>query len=140
MSKEPKRITAKEFREMGLLWYVNWAVLHPLGLALETMQHEDGSETFGGVWDYRDDPEGMLYGDDLHQAGFKRYRAFMDEQGDAILATRRKHLGYRRQTLPNGDECTGEGRCHGTLNWCDICGDVESVCDTPGCDVHDKEI
>ena len=27
------------------------------------------------------------------------------------------------------DECTGTGRCHGCLKWCENCGDVAHVCD-----------
>ena len=56
-----KKITAKEFRELGLLQEMNRLFLHPMGLALETIIEEDGSEHFGGVGDYRDDPEGMAF-------------------------------------------------------------------------------
>lgn len=34
------------------------------------------------------------------------------------------------------DGCEGFGRCHGTMRWCDACGDVSSVCDDVGCDRH----
>lgn len=56
-----KRMGIKEFRESGLLAELNRAFLHPLGLALEVIVDDDGSEKLGGIWDYRDDPEGMLY-------------------------------------------------------------------------------
>jgi hypothetical protein len=56
-----KRMNIKEFREMGLLAELNRAFLHPLGLALEIVVDDDGTERLGGIWDYRDDPEGMLY-------------------------------------------------------------------------------
>lgn len=62
MSDGIKRMGAKEFREVGFLHEVNRLVLHPLGLALEVVVNDDGSETIGGVWDYRDDPEGMIFG------------------------------------------------------------------------------
>ena len=59
---EVKRMDIKEFREMGLLAELNRVFLHPLGLALESIVDDDtGTEKLGGVWDYRDDPEGMLY-------------------------------------------------------------------------------
>lgn len=32
--------------------------------------------------------------------------------------------------------CEGFGRCHGTMRWCDACGDVSSICDDVGCDRH----
>lgn len=35
-----------------------------------------------------------------------------------------------------GEECTGQGTCHGCLGWCSICGTVSHVCDFPECDWH----
>lgn len=61
MSVEVKRIDIKEFRESGLLAELNRVFLHPLGLALEVSVEDDGTEKLGGIWDYRDDPEGVLY-------------------------------------------------------------------------------
>lgn len=62
---EPKKISIKEFREQGYLQELNRQFLHPLGLALEVNLNFDGSESLGEVWDYRDDPEGMLYGPNM---------------------------------------------------------------------------
>jgi len=62
---EVKRIDIKEFRAQGYLQEVNRRFLHPLGLALEVIIDDDGSEKLGGVWDYRDDPEGMAYGEGI---------------------------------------------------------------------------
>ena len=56
-----KRIDIKEFRELGFLQELNRQFLHPLGLSLEVIIEEDGSEKLGGVWDYRDDLEGMFF-------------------------------------------------------------------------------
>ena len=61
MTDEIKRLSVAEFRALGYLHEVNRLVLHPCGLALEVIRDPDGSETFGGVWDYRDDPEGITY-------------------------------------------------------------------------------
>jgi len=59
---EVKRIDIKEFRKFGFLQEANRQFFHPLGLALEVIiDEETGEETLGGVWDYRDDPEGMLF-------------------------------------------------------------------------------
>jgi len=62
-----KRIDIKEFRDKGFLQEVNRQFFHPLGLALEVITDGDTGEvvSLGGVWDYRDDPEGMFYGDNL---------------------------------------------------------------------------
>ncbi len=63
MTEPIKYIDPKEFRELGFLQEANRLFFHPLGLAMEVVVHEDGTEEFGGVWDYRDDPEGMIFGD-----------------------------------------------------------------------------
>lgn len=62
---EIKYITPREFLEGGYLQEVNRQFLHPLGLALSISIDEDDPTDegeFGGVWDYRDDPEGMMFG------------------------------------------------------------------------------
>ncbi len=60
---EVKRINLTEFREAGYLQEVNRCFFHPLGLALEVKVDEKTKETtLVGVWDYRDDPEGITYG------------------------------------------------------------------------------
>jgi hypothetical protein len=56
-----KRMDIKEFRELGFLQEVNRHFFHPLGLALEVITEEDGSEKLGGIWDYREDPEGIYF-------------------------------------------------------------------------------
>lgn len=56
------RMTIKEFRELGFLHEINRQVLHPVGLALEVIVDEQtGEEELGGVWDYRDDAEGIFF-------------------------------------------------------------------------------
>lgn len=70
-----KRIDIKEFREIGYLQELNRRFLHPLGLALEiVIDSETGEERLGGIWDYRDDPEGMLFDevDEVKAAEFQR--------------------------------------------------------------------
>lgn len=93
MARDVKRIDIHEFRARGYLQEVNRLMLHPLGLALEVVVddcdncggtgrelisvahperghedcgdcHDGKTERLGGVWDYRDDPEGILYGGD----------------------------------------------------------------------------
>lgn len=37
------------------------------------------------------------------------------------------------------DDCPGKGKCHGCIDWCDVCGDVgvgDGVCDHFECDAH----
>ena len=56
-----KRIDIKEFRAKGFLQEVNRKFFHPLGLALEVVVDQNGSERLGGIWDYRKDPEGIMF-------------------------------------------------------------------------------
>lgn len=36
----------------------------------------------------------------------------------------------------NKSECPGIGKCHGSLGWCDNCGDVNKMCNDQYCDTH----
>lgn len=65
MTNDIKRIDVAEFRRLGLLQEVNRLFFHPRGLALEINVGEDGIEHFGGVWDYRDDLEGMAFAENM---------------------------------------------------------------------------
>lgn len=60
-TKKIKRMNIKEFREKGFLQEANRLFFHPLGLALEINIYDNKDCTLSGIWDYRDDPEGMLF-------------------------------------------------------------------------------
>lgn len=62
---EPKRIDIAEFRKLGFLQEANRKFFHPVGLALEVVINEDETETLGGIWDYREDEEGIYYGESV---------------------------------------------------------------------------
>lgn len=68
-----------EFRDLGYLHEINRQVLHPAGLALAVDMDDEGRVTgFAGVWDYRDDPEGVLFAvGEVEQAKIDRV---LDEQ------------------------------------------------------------
>jgi len=57
----------EEFKDMGLLQEVNRLFFHPLGLALVISECTCSKKSdtvqwiVSGIWDYRDDPEGMLF-------------------------------------------------------------------------------
>ena len=53
----------KEFVEFGFLQEANRLFFHPLGLALEVKIDDDGSYQLSGIWDYRNDPEGIAFGE-----------------------------------------------------------------------------
>jgi len=60
---EIPRMDIAEFQAEGFLQEANRNFFHPLGLALGIEQTDEGSWRLGGIWDYRDDPEGMVFAD-----------------------------------------------------------------------------
>jgi hypothetical protein len=76
--KDIKRIDIKEFREKGYLQELNRRFLHPLGMALEVCQEDDGTEILGGIWDYREDEEGIYY--DLANSDEERIEKFIKNE------------------------------------------------------------
>jgi hypothetical protein len=96
MSEEVKYMDINEFREIGLLQEINRLFLHPRGLALEVGFNEDGSSFLSGVWDYRDDPEGITYGNvNLNPTKAKYVQDLLDSK----VNTRLKNFGYIIQPL-----------------------------------------
>lgn len=95
---EIKKMDIKEFREMGLLAEANRTFFHPLGLALEIVVEDDGTEKLGGIWDFRDDPEGMLYSNEhFPTEKVKNAQAFMKQKHEQ----RMKVLGFIYQDPDN---------------------------------------
>ena len=60
-TKKIKKMNIKEFREKGFLQESNRLFFHPLGLALEINIDDNKNYTLSGIWDYRHDPEGILF-------------------------------------------------------------------------------
>ena len=74
-----------EFRSLGYLQEINRLFLHPLGLALAVNVEEDGAASLAGIWDYREDPEGITFGSGMIEA----------EKIAAVKAERAKHEPHR---------------------------------------------
>lgn len=92
-----KRMDIKEFRELGLLQEINRRFLHPMGLALEVVIDDNtGESTLGGVWDYRDDPEGIVFVDGLISKDKAERVAGMFS---AKYETRTKKFGWHIQPI-----------------------------------------
>ena len=98
---EIKHIDIKEFRERGYLQEANRRFFHPLGLALEVTQEEDGSEHLSGVWDYRKDPEGMEFGGPDGYGLDARKALNVEEDRLAHEAARKRLWGQVIQPLDN---------------------------------------
>lgn len=81
MTDDIKRIDIAEFHRLGLLQEVNRLFFHPRGLALEVVADVGRPpDRFGGVRDYRDDPEGMGFADNMiSPASAATVQALFDE-------------------------------------------------------------
>lgn len=108
MKKEIKYINIKEFREKGYLQEVNRRFFHPLGLALEIKIDDNGDEMLGGIWDYREDEEGIYY--DLKNSNkerinnFKRKKNYIDSELKIIGDNRQNKLGFVVEPVDENDE------------------------------------
>ncbi len=101
MSEEIKRIPIKEFRSLGFIQEINRRILHPCGLAIEVIvDQETGEEALGGIWDYRDDPEGIYFGDDT--LTWEKFQT-VDRLLKGKEETRVAELGYVVQPVPGED-------------------------------------
>lgn len=95
---------ARFFLEKGLLWKINRDFLHPLGLALEVKISETGEVEFGDVWDYRDDPDGILFNKENMQSGLESWLEFKRLYVDRKHNTRNQALGFVIQPLEEKEE------------------------------------
>lgn len=90
-----KRIDIKDFCDIGYLQEVNRQFFHPLGLALEVViDDETGEAHLGGIWDYREDPEGILF-DEIDPQKAERVSRLAAEKGK----TRREICGWILQPI-----------------------------------------
>lgn len=93
-----KTVTPKDLLDWGLIFEINRKVLHPLGLAIAVEITEKGTSFSDGVWDYRDDPEGLLFSGETFDQGNTKFKKFMEEFGANKLLERANTLGYIYQT------------------------------------------
>lgn len=73
-SNIPNYMDINEFREEGYLQEVNRRFFHPLGLALTVEITDSGEERIGGINDFREDEEGVIY--DLKNSDNDRIKKF----------------------------------------------------------------
>jgi len=57
-----KHMDIKEFKDFGYLQEVNRLFFHPHGLALEVSWNEKDGHWLSGIWDYRNDDQGVIFG------------------------------------------------------------------------------
>lgn len=90
-----KSLPLQFLKESGLLFELNRAVLHPVGLSLQVS--EDGSVQLLQT----DDPAGMVFTADTFVEGESKLMDYMNREGSSKLASRRAFLRYVEQTDPD---------------------------------------
>lgn len=80
--------------DSGLLFAINRTVLHPLGLALALHMTEDYKIVNVELWDSRDDPEGIIFVEELLEEGEKKLKKFFEAYGTKKHQERLEKLGY----------------------------------------------
>jgi hypothetical protein len=128
MSKEVKKMSIKEFREIGFLQELNRRFLHPLGMALEvTVDDKTGEEALGRIWDCRDDPEGVLYA--LQNSEQERIVKFLEKRAkvqaimDVKKDERQRNLGFFVEPIPFLKPNKGQS----SVSLCDACMDPKDA-------------
>ena len=58
--QDPKELTSDQIRSLGIVQEINRQLLHPMGLAMFVVV-PSGSTVCCGVYDMRDDPEGVVF-------------------------------------------------------------------------------
>jgi hypothetical protein len=87
----------EEFGREGYLQEVNRQFFHPHGLALEiTCDLSEGNDAYSnavitGIWDYRDDPEGIIFGGSKDP----EYREEKKQKAENVRQERVKHFRTR---------------------------------------------
>lgn len=95
MKKKMKEHEAIKFLlDNGLLFEINRSVLHPFGLALSVIIDDEENCKFDGLLDCRDDPEGIVFSDEVLAAGQKKYRDYLEKEGFNKEMFRYDKLGY----------------------------------------------
>lgn len=93
-----------EFRKEGYLQEVNRLFFHPLGLALSVAVDEDGSESFGPIWDDRKDPAGIRFADDVIDEEFRSRVEKINKEFVGRFGARQAFLGYTVQPFQDEEK------------------------------------
>jgi ribA/ribD-fused uncharacterized protein len=110
----------------GLLFEINRAVLHKFGLALAyTTDDTDASKPAYLSILKVDDPEGLIFGEDLRSSGYRKYKDFLNEETPK-LACRLGTFGWLDQP---GNVVTKIEQFTGEYRWLSNFFDVEVVLD-----------
>lgn len=96
--EEIKYMDIAMFRTQGWVQEINRRFLHPAGLAIEVDIDKDGHERLGGIQDYSDDPEGMIFGELTAEDTIRAMALAMTV--NSKREAREEALGFFVQPLP----------------------------------------
>lgn len=111
--------------DSGLLFEINRRILHPYGLALavtaDTTTEPRTAEPMM-VWDYRDDPEGIRFGDEDFKAAEAKLAATV-EAFQEKFGMRRAALGYVIQGMSPDHTAQAAYKAYGdSTGWVNFLG------------------
>lgn len=87
-----KYMAIREFQDLGYLQEANRLFFHPRGLALQ-IRMVDGYATEMQIWDYRDDPEGVVFeGDDIDRVKIDNVSEELTKHVEARMALFGSHI------------------------------------------------
>lgn len=103
-----KMMDLGEFVRGGFLQEANRLFFHPLGLALE-LTCDGGQARVSGIWDYREDPEGIAFGDPPDVAKAQAVEEERHRHEAPRMALFGQSIQQPGQPLPNsGGETRGD--------------------------------
>jgi hypothetical protein len=82
--------------ETGLLFHLNTAILHPMGLSWSVKCDDEGHVVDSFLEDHRDDPRTVYTNVDF-QIMSRKLEAFISESGKSTMELRHKLLGFITQ-------------------------------------------
>lgn len=94
-----KHMGIKEFREEGYLQEVNRLFFHPRGLALEVSVDTLGNMQLSGIWDYREDEEGITF-----EPGLIRLDRIHTVENERLAHEETRQKLFNGSTIQPGDE------------------------------------
>jgi len=94
-----KRMSVEDFQRLGYLQEVNRQFLHPLGLALEVTTGGGEPSRLSGIWDCRDEPDGLIFEESELGEAERTLANRIEEEGKVKATHRLASLGYIVQPI-----------------------------------------
>ena len=98
-AEDIKKMSMSEFVKLGILQEINRRFLHPMGLAMSVVIDKDTDMcAFDSIWDYREDPEGIVFADDIAKdSTFDSKAQIVEDLLESKKEAREKAFGWHIQ-------------------------------------------